>query len=199
MAEAMTRAGAEVVGATGSDEADITAWPADADPTLRLIAAVVAASAAEPSLNAWYDSAAGRRILHGHVDLGIAMDTPDGLFVPVLRGAEALSPQECRHRLEAMKAAVRDRSIAAADLKGQTITLSNFGTVAGHYAQLVVVPPQVAILGAGRIREAVRAVSGEAKVRRILPLSLSFDHRVVTGGEAGRFLAAVIAALERKA
>ncbi len=197
MAQAMTKAGAEVVPATVADEANISAWPEAADPTLRLIAAVVAGAAAEPALNTWYDGRAGRRLVHDHLDLGIAMDTPDGLFVPVLKGAEGLSPDERRTRLEALKAAVRDRSIAPADLSGATLTLSNFGTLAGRHGALVVVPPQVAILGAGRIAPSVLAIDGEPKVCRTLPLSLTFDHRAVTGGEAARFLAAVIAALEK--
>ena len=74
--------------------------------------------------------------------------------------------------------------------------LSNFGTFAGRYADPVVVPPTVAILGAGRIRPEVVAVGGQPAVHRILPISLTFDHRAVTGGEAARFLAAVLRDLE---
>ena len=82
---------------------------------------------------------------------------------------------------------------------GNTITLSNFGMIAGKYAAPIVVPPTVAILGAGRIHEQVVAAGGAPAVHRVLPLSLTFDHRVVTGGEAARFLAAVIADLEATA
>ncbi|MFZ1489084.1 MAG: 2-oxo acid dehydrogenase subunit E2, partial [Ilumatobacteraceae bacterium] len=81
------------------------------------------------------------------------------------------------------------------DLRGQTITLSNFGIFTGRYAALVVVPPQVAIIGAGRVRDEVVAHDGRPAVRAVLPLSLTFDHRVVMGGEAARFLAALIADL----
>jgi pyruvate dehydrogenase E2 component (dihydrolipoamide acetyltransferase) len=88
------------------------------------------------------------------------------------------------------------RKVPAAELTGQTISLSNFGMIAGRHTALVVVPPQVAILGAGRIVPAPRVIDGEVRVCRVLPLSLTFDHRVVSGGEAARFLAAVIAALE---
>ncbi|HRP98288.1 MAG TPA: 2-oxo acid dehydrogenase subunit E2, partial [Rhodocyclaceae bacterium] len=83
-------------------------------------------------------------------------------------------------------------------LRGNTITLSNFGMIGGKYAAPVVVPPTVAILGAGRIHDAVIAIDRKPAVRRVLPLSLTFDHRVVTGGEAARFLAAVIADLKRQ-
>jgi 2-oxoisovalerate dehydrogenase E2 component (dihydrolipoyl transacylase) len=197
MAEAMARAGAEVVPATLTDEADVDAWASGEDATARLVRAVVAGCRAEPALNAWFDGALPGRRLHEHVDLGVAVDTPDGLFVPVLRGAEALPPGEVRRRLDALVAGVRDRTIPREDLRGATVTLSNFGMLGGRHAALVVVPPQVAILGAGRLAPRVRPVAGRPEVRRILPLSLTFDHRAVTGGEAARFLAAVREDLER--
>ncbi len=197
MAQAMTKAGAEVVPATVTDEVNITAWSAKANPVARLIAAVVAGAAAEPALNAWFDGPSERRLVHDHVDLGIAMDTSDGLFVPVLKDAGSLNEIERRERLDALKLAVRDRSIAPQDLTGATITLSDFGTIAGRHGALVVMPPQVAILGAGRIAPSVLAIDGAPQVCRTLPLSLTFDHRAVTGGEAARFLAGVIAALEK--
>jgi pyruvate dehydrogenase E2 component (dihydrolipoamide acetyltransferase) len=75
--------------------------------------------------------------------------------------------------------------------------LSNFGTIAGRYASPVVLPPTVAILGAGRIRDGVVAKNGAPVVSRLLPLSLTFDHRVVSGGEAGRFLGAALEDLQR--
>jgi len=197
MAQAMTRAGAEVVHATVTDEANIAAWPEGADPTLSLIAAMAAAAKAEPALNAWFDGATGRRLVHDHVDLGIAMDTPDGLFVPVMRSAGEMNDEERRARLDELKVGVRQRTIPPGDLTGATITLSNFGTIGGRFGALVVVPPQVAILGAGRISPAFLPVGGAPSIARILPLSLTFDHRAVTGGEAARFLAAVISALEQ--
>jgi pyruvate dehydrogenase E2 component (dihydrolipoamide acetyltransferase) len=85
-----------------------------------------------------------------------------------------------------------DRRIPPAELKGQTITLSNFGSIGGRYAELVVVPPQVAIIGAGRIAARVVPAGGTVAVRRQLPLSLTFDHRCITGAEAARFLGALI-------
>ena len=88
------------------------------------------------------------------------------------------------------------RTIPAEELRGATITLSNYGSIAGRYASPVVVPPQVAIVSTGRATARPVAVGAEIVVRRVMPLSLTFDHRVVTGGEAARFLAAVIADLE---
>ena len=86
------------------------------------------------------------------------------------------------------------------ELRGATITLSNFGVFgAGRFAELMVIPPQVAIAGAGRVRAEAVAAEGQVAVHRVLPLSLTFDHRVVTGGEAARFLATLKADLERPA
>ena len=89
------------------------------------------------------------------------------------------------------------RSIPLGELRGATVTLSNFGMIGGRFANLVVVPPQVAIIGAGRITQRAVAHRGQPAVRRVLPLSLTFDHRVVTGGEAARFLVALKSNLER--
>jgi pyruvate dehydrogenase E2 component (dihydrolipoamide acetyltransferase) len=197
MAEAMARTRAEIVPATLVEDADVETWPADADVTARLISAVVAACAAEPALNAWFDGASMTRRIHGKVDLGIAIATRAGLFVPVLRDVGSCTAPQLRQALDRAKRAVAERRIALSDLAGATITLSNFGTLGGRYAALAIVPPQVAILGAGRARAAVVARADRPAIRRVLPLSLTFDHRVVSGGEAARFLAAAIASLER--
>ncbi len=197
MARTLTKAHAEVVAVTVSDDADVDAWTPDEDTTVRLIRAIVAGCRAEPSLNAWYDGhAVGRRVL-GQIDLGLAVDTEDGLFVPVVRNVGHRDTADLRKDIDAIKEAVRVRSIPAEDLRGSTFTLSNFGTLAGRYADPIVVPPTVAILGAGKMREVVVSVQGQIAAHRMLPLSLTFDHRAVTGGEAVRFLAAVIADLER--
>ncbi|AOJ05477.1 MULTISPECIES: dihydrolipoamide acetyltransferase family protein [Burkholderia] len=197
MAQNMARAQSEVAAATVIDDADIHAWPAGADVTMRLIRALVAGCRAEPGLNAWFDGQAGRRHVVAKIDLGIAVDLPDGLFVPVLRDVAHRDAADLRNGLDRMRADIRARKIPPDELRGNTITLSNFGMIAGKYAAPVVVPPTVAILGAGRVHDAVVAAGGAPAVHRILPLSLTFDHRVVTGGEAARFLAAVIADLQR--
>jgi pyruvate dehydrogenase E2 component (dihydrolipoamide acetyltransferase) len=197
MARNMTRSHASIVPATVTDEADIGAWAQGQDATIRLVRAIVAGCGAEPALNAHFLGEEQGRTLHERIDLGIATDTPDGLFVPVLRDVGNRDAADLRRGLDAMKADVRKRSIPRAELVGQTITLSNFGMFGGRHAQLVVLPPQVAILGAGRMSEAVRVRAGAPAVTRVLPLSLTFDHRAVMGGEAARFLASVIADLER--
>lgn len=195
MAEAMARAGAEIVPASVTDEALIEAWPADVDPTIRLVRALGAGCRAAPALNAWFDGARKARCLHTQIDLGIAMETDDGLFVPVLRNISGRTDDDLRTGLEAMKRDVAARTVPLAELRGQTITLSNFGMLGGLHAALTIMPPQVAILGAGRIHRAARVVGDEVRVVRIMPLSLTFDHRAVTGAEALQFLTAVIADL----
>jgi pyruvate dehydrogenase E2 component (dihydrolipoamide acetyltransferase) len=147
-------------------------------------------------LNAWYDGrAVGRRVLES-IHLGIAVDTPDGLFVPVLRDVGRRTPEDLREGLERLRHDVRARTIPPEELRGYTFILSNFGTFGGRYANPIVQPPTVAILGAGRVRDEVVAVGGQPAVHPILPLSLTIDHRAVTGGEATRFLSAVIADLQ---
>jgi pyruvate dehydrogenase E2 component (dihydrolipoamide acetyltransferase) len=199
MARTMATAHSEVVAVTVSDDADIGAWSAEEDVTIRLIRGIVAGARAEPALNGWYDGHALARRLLTEIHLGIAVDTEDGLFVPLLRDVGSKSRAELRAALDDMKRKVRERSLAPEELRGYTFTLSNFGTLAGRYADPVIVPPTVAILGAGKARDAVLPVNGTAQIRRVLPLSLTFDHRVVTGGEATRFLAAVMGDLERNA
>ncbi len=197
MAVNMSRSHAEIVPATVSDEADIEAWPAGSDTTIRLVRAVVAGCAAVPALNAWYDGRNMERRLIKQIDLGLAVDTGDGLFVPVLRNVGGRDAADLRRGIEAMKRDVRARSVPLAELRGQTITLSNFGMFGGRFAELVIVPPQVAILGAGRITPRAVVADGKLVAHRLLPLSLTFDHRAVTGGEAARFLKAAIEELER--
>lgn len=196
MAQNMALAQSEVAAATLVDDADIEAWPQGTDVTIRLIRAIVAGCRAESGLNAWYESQTmGRRMLK-KIDVGIAVDLPDGLFVPVLRDVANRDATDLRRGLDLMRADVKARKIPPEELRGNTITLSNFGMIAGRYAAPIVVPPTVAILGAGRIRQEVVAANGSPAVHRVLPLSITFDHRVVTGGEAGRFLAAAIADLQ---
>jgi len=161
------------------------------------VRALISAWRIEPALNAWFDSANNARILHRYIDLAIAVDTPAGLIAPVMRNIEDKSPDALRAAMIALKEAAHQRSYAPEDLRGFTLMLSNFGTLAGRYGIPLIAPPAVAILGAGKVRQDAVVVANSVAVHRRIPLSLSFDHRVVTGGEACRFLAAVIADLEK--
>lgn len=198
MAHSMSLSRDQIPGSTVCDDADIHHWGHRGDYMLRLMRAMIGAWRAEPALNAWFDAATNARILHRHVDLAIAVDTPAGLIVPVLRNIQDKSPDELRAALIVQKQAAHQRSTAADDLRDFTLMLSNFGTLAGRYGIPLVVPPAVAILGAGKVHQDAVVVGDSVVAHRRMPLSLSFDHRVVTGGEACRFLAAVIADLEKQ-
>ncbi|MDH5535520.1 MAG: 2-oxo acid dehydrogenase subunit E2 [Betaproteobacteria bacterium] len=197
MAQNMMLANAEVASATIMDDADIHAWPQGTRTMVRLIRALVAGCRAEPSLNAWYDGDRIGRWMLKKIDLGIAVDTPDGLLVPVLRDVGERDAENLARGLDNLIRDARARKVPPEELRSNTITLSNYGSIAGRYASPVVLPPTVAILGAGRVRDAVVAAGGKPTVHRVIPLALTFDHRAVAGGEAGRFLNAAIADLEQ--
>ncbi|NUR22326.1 dihydrolipoamide acetyltransferase family protein [Frateuria sp.] len=192
MARVMAEAHAQVVPTTLVDDADLHAWLGKQDITARLIRAIVAACKAVPALNAWFDGKNLTRTMHRHVDIGIAVDTDDGLFVPALRNADVLDGAGVRAAIKRLRTQVEDRSIPPSELSGYTISLSNFGMFAGRYATPVVVPPCVAIIGAGKLSHDVVAVMGGIEVHRRMPISLTFDHRAATGGEAARFLKALL-------
>jgi 2-oxoisovalerate dehydrogenase E2 component (dihydrolipoyl transacylase) len=199
MAQSMTLARDNVMECTVFDDADIEGWQQGGDYTVRLLRAIAAGCHAEPGLNAWFDGThQGRRVFH-HIQVGIAVDTPDGLLVPVIRDVGNRDAAQLRAEVNRLKAGARDRTLPPSDLRDFTFMLSNFGVMAGRYATPVVVPPAVAILGAGRISRDVVATDRGIEAHRRIPLSLTFDHRCVTGGEAVRFLGAVIQDLQKPA
>ncbi len=181
MSQNMRRAADEVVPASIFDEADISAWPEKSDITARLIQALCYACQKEPELNAWFDGRQQKRLIHKEVHLGLALDTPQGLLVPVIKNAEKKSASELRDTINTFKTT----HLTPDHFQGGTITLSNIGTMAGYFATPVVLPPTVAIVASGKIN----------KQTKKLPLSLTFDHRTVTGGEASRFLGAMLESL----
>ena len=197
MVRVMSQAHAEVVPTTLMDDADLHAWSHGEDIMARLIRALVHASAAEPALNAWLNAKEGTLRRHSRVDVGIAVDSPEGLFVPALRNCDQLEPSQVRSELNRLRDGVKNRSLPPEDLTGYTLMLSNFGVYAGKYATPVVVPPCVCIVGAGRLHHAIVPVLGGMETHRMMPLSLTFDHRAATGGEAARFLRVMIDDLQR--
>lgn len=199
MAQTMAQSHREVVPVTIVEDVDLTDMPPKTDITVRILKAMISAAKEEPALNAWFDGKSLERKLFGEeVHIGLAVDSAEGLFVPVIKHAETLSDEALRSAVDEYKKSVSARTVAAKDLQGATITLSNFGMIAGRYATPIIVPPAVAILGCGRSRDVVIPRNGQMVIGRIMPLSLTFDHRAVTGGEATRFLAAVIKQLQGK-
>jgi 2-oxoisovalerate dehydrogenase E2 component (dihydrolipoyl transacylase) len=146
-----------------------------------------------PALNAWFDGKNLTRTLHPHVDIGIAVDTDDGLFVPALRNADVLDSAGVRAAIKRLRTQVEDRTIPASELSGYTISLSNFGMFAGRYAT----PCGCAAHRRHHRRRQAQPRRGRCDRRHRSPsphadLSVTFDHRAATGGEAARFLKAML-------
>lgn len=196
MSQAMTQSHHEVVPVTIIEDVDISHLPPKTDITVRLLKGIVAAAKAEPALNVWFDGNQMARQHFTEVNIGLAVDTPEGLFVPVIKDAGAKSDSELRKIVDDYKITVKNRTVSSKDMQGATITLSNFGMIAGRYATPIIIPPAVAILGCGRSREVPVVRDGKVVAGKIMPLSLTFDHRCVTGGEATRFLGTIIKSLE---
>jgi 2-oxoisovalerate dehydrogenase E2 component (dihydrolipoyl transacylase) len=182
MAQNMRRAHQQVVQASIFEEADISGFTEKTDITVSIIQALCEACKAEPALNCWYDGRQQKRLLHDIVNIGLALDTPQGLLVPVIKNAETHAPAMLRDIITIYKKG----PIGHEHFQEATILLSNIGNMAGRFATPIVLPPAVAIVATGKID----------KKSQKLPLSLSFDHRAVTGAEAARFLGAMVKNLE---
>jgi pyruvate dehydrogenase E2 component (dihydrolipoamide acetyltransferase) len=196
MAQSMSKFRDEVALCTLFDDADIHEWINKRNITARILRAIVSGCVAEPGLNGFYNADTMTHQSESRVDIAMAVDTEDGLIVPVIRNMEAMSIGDIRVAVEDLKQATRNRTVAPQDMVNYTFTLSNFGMMAGRYATPLMVPPTVGILGTGKLQHDVVAVMGGIEVHRRIPLSLSFDHRCITGGQAARFLTAVIQDLE---
>jgi pyruvate dehydrogenase E2 component (dihydrolipoamide acetyltransferase) len=147
-----------------------------------------------PIFNSSLDEVAGEIILKEYIHLGIAVDTDQGLMVPVIRDVDKKSLLEIAKELELLAARARDRKISADEMKGGTFTISNQGAIGGAHFTPIINLPEVAILGLGRgaLKPVVR--DGKVEVRMMTPMALSYDHRVVDGGSAARFTVDLLAA-----
>ncbi len=161
-----------------------------------VIKAVVAALQEHPYLNASLEEEAGEIVLKRYYNIGVAVDTREGLMVPVVKHAGEKGILQLAQELESLSEKARSRTIDLADLKGGTFTITNYGAVGGLFGTPIIHHPEVAILGLGRIVHRPVVVDGRVESRQILPLSLSFDHRVVDGAEAARFMNTLIGYLE---
>jgi len=161
-----------------------------------LIKAVATALKNHPSINASVDMEAGQIVYKEYVNVGIAVDTDRGLVVPVMRDTDQSSMPGIARRLTEMAEKVRDGEFTVDDTRGGTFTISNLGAIGGTYSTPIINVPEVAILLVGRSRKMPVVVNDEIKIRLMMPLSLSYDHRLVDGGAAARFLNEVIEYLE---
>ncbi len=161
-----------------------------------LIKAVQHAIAEHPLLNASVDEQGGELVLKKYCNIGIAVDTPEGLMVPVVRDVAKKSVLELAEELQKLGERARSRTITLQELKGSTFTITNYGHFGGTYSTPIINYPDVAILGCGRIADRPWVVAGEIKIRKVLHLSLTFDHRITDGADAARFMAKIVGYLE---
>jgi len=161
-----------------------------------IIKAVLAGLKEHPYLNATLDDEDEEIILKKYYNIGVATDTPEGLMVPVVKNAADKSILQLAEELTQLTEKARNRTIDLADLKGGTFTITNYGALGGIYGTPIINHPEVAILGTGKIKDTPVVRDEKVEIRKILFIALSFDHRVVDGAEAARFLNTVIARLE---
>jgi pyruvate dehydrogenase E2 component (dihydrolipoamide acetyltransferase) len=141
-----------------------------------------------PLLNAWYDEQRQTVDPQDAANIGFALDSEQGLVVPVVDGADRLNLSEIQELIDLRRGEAASRDLRVEHLRGGTFTVSNYGSIGGTYGRPMILPPQVAILGLGRIHQAPVAKDGQPAVATILPLSFVFDHRVCDGSYAVRFL-----------
>jgi pyruvate dehydrogenase E2 component (dihydrolipoamide acetyltransferase) len=161
-----------------------------------LIKAVIPALKAHPYFNASLDEVAEAIILKKYFNIGIAVDTSDGLIVFVIKNADEKNILDLAREIATLAEKARLRKIDLHELKGSTFTITNYGVVGASYGTPIINYPEVAIVGLGKIEDRPVVRSGQIAIRKIMPLSLAFDHRVIDGVEAGRFLGVVIEHLE---
>ncbi|MEQ8844074.1 MAG: dihydrolipoamide acetyltransferase family protein [Phycisphaerales bacterium] len=150
-----------------------------------------------PMLNAHVDDEQEQILRYAYVHMGIATDTEQGLSVPVIPNADALGVLEIGRHVSELARMARDRSIPRERLSGSTFTISNVGSYAGRFATPIINYPEVGILAVGRVHEGVVADRGAIRIAKLIPLSLTCDHRSVDGADAARCLALIIDLLKR--
>ena len=161
-----------------------------------LIKAVAMSLKAHPVINATVDMEQGQIIYKDYVNVGIAVDTEKGLVVPSLRSADKMGIPDIARQLGEMAENVREDKFSIEDLRGGTFTISNLGAIGGTYSTPIINTPETAILLVGRSRKMPVVVDDKVEIRLMMPLSLSYDHRLIDGGAAARFLNEVIGYLE---
>jgi pyruvate dehydrogenase E2 component (dihydrolipoamide acetyltransferase) len=147
-------------------------------------------------LNASVDEEKEEIVVKKYFNFGIAVDTPDGLMVPVVTNVDKKSILELAEEIQNLSKKARERKIKLEEMRGSTFSITNYGAFGGGFATPIIDYPDVAILGTGKISEKPWVVDGKIVIRKILPLSLTFDHRVTDGVDATRFLSKIVRYLE---
>jgi pyruvate dehydrogenase E2 component (dihydrolipoamide acetyltransferase) len=164
-----------------------------------IVKAVVAALKANPIFNSSLDEKTREVVYKRYYHIGLATATPDGLVVAVVRDADKLSLSQLGAEIVRLAEGGRNRSLKPHELSGSTFTISNYGSYGGGMGTPIINPPEVAILGVGRIKDEVVARNGQPVVRPMLPLNLSFDHRLIDGATSGQFMQVLMELLENPA
>ncbi len=153
-----------------------------------IMKAVIAALQSNPVLNSSMDEETGEIVIKKYYNLGVAVATEEGLMVPVVKAADQKDIVALAAELKTLSDAAHERKVDLADLKGGTFSITNYGVFGGTFATPIPNHPEAAILGTGRIYDAPLVLDGEVRPRKVLDLSLTFDHRIMDGAEAARFL-----------
>ena len=161
-----------------------------------IVKAVVGALKRDPAMNSAMDDETGEIIYKNYYNIGIAVETQDGLIVPNIKDADRKSILQIARELEDLSGRARKRTLDISELKGGTFTITNYGSIGGIFATPVLNYPEAGILGVGRLLEKPVAENGAIKIKKILPLSLTFDHRVLDGAKAQHFMNNVIRHIE---
>jgi pyruvate dehydrogenase E2 component (dihydrolipoyllysine-residue acetyltransferase) len=157
-----------------------------------VIKATLSALRAHPYLNATLDEQTEQIVVKKYYNIGIAVDTTDGLMVFAIKQADQKNILELAKEISTLAEKARTRKLELAELKGSTFTITNYGVIGASYGTPIINYPEVGILGIGKIEDRPVVHDGQIKIRKIMPLSLAFDHRIVDGVEAARFLNVVI-------
>ena len=163
--------------------------------TALALKAVVACLKEFPHFNSSYDSAKAELVLKKYYHIGVAVDTPNGLVVPVIRNVDQKSILQLASELTELATKARDRKLQVSEMQGGTFTITNLGGLGGTAFTPIVNYPEVAILGMSRSQKQLQIRDGEVVERLMLPLSLSYDHRVVNGADAARFVVKLVTLL----
>lgn len=210
MARRMSESLAKQAQVTTTDDADVSilrrirekerTLAAERGIHLTYMAFVIKACAAAlqrfPRMNSVLSEDCGELVFKRYYNIGVAVDTKVGLMVPNIKDADRKSIFRIAEEVIDLAQRAQDRSLSLADLQGGTFTITNYGAIGGIYATPVTNYPEVAILGMGRVRDLAVVRKGQVLVRQMLPLSLTYDHQVVDGAEAARFLNLVISYIE---
>lgn len=156
--------------------------------TAIMIKAVVGALRMFPKVNSSIDMTSGELVLKKYYHIGVAVDTPNGLVVPVIRNCDQKNVLQVAAELTELASKARDRKLTIEDMSGASFTITNLGGIGGTYFTPIVNPPEVAILGMSRGQKTLQLEDGQVAERLLLPLSMSYDHRAINGADAAKFI-----------